>query len=44
MFPLQQDYFLYFPQVLYRYLDRAEALLAKLPLGGQYALFARKPC
>src|SRR5665213_210299 len=42
--PLQQDYFLYFPQALYRYLGRAEALLAKFPLGGQYALFARKPC
>lgn len=42
--PLEQDYFLYFPQALYRYLGRAEAALAKLPLGGQYALFSGKRC
>ena len=41
--PLQQDYFLYFPQVLYRYLGGVEAALAKVPLGGQYALFSAKP-
>jgi SAM-dependent methyltransferase len=40
--PLEQDYFLYFPQALYRYLGRVEALLAKVPLGGQYAFFSRK--
>jgi len=41
--PLEQDYFLYFPQALYRYLGRLEAMLAKAPLGGQYAVFSRKP-
>jgi SAM-dependent methyltransferase len=40
--PLQQDYFLYFPQVLYRYLGRLEGALAKVPLGGQYAVFSKK--
>lgn len=40
--PLEQDYFLYFPPALYRYLGRTEALLAKVPLGGQYALFSGK--
>jgi len=40
--PLEHDYFLYFPQVLYRYLGRLEAVLAKVPLGGQYALFSGK--
>jgi SAM-dependent methyltransferase len=40
--PLEQDYFLYFPQALYRYLGRLEAVLAKVPLGGQYALFTSK--
>lgn len=42
--PLEQDYFLYFPQALYRYLGGLEAALAKLPLGGQYALFSGKRC
>lgn len=40
--PREQDYFLYFPQALYRYLGPMEAALAKLPLGGQYALFSTK--
>jgi SAM-dependent methyltransferase len=40
--PLELDYFLYFPQALYRYLGRMEGLLAKVPLGGQYALFSSK--
>jgi len=40
--PLEQDYFLYFPQALYRYVGQVEAILAKLPLGGQYALFSTK--
>jgi SAM-dependent methyltransferase len=40
--PIEQDYFLYFPQALYRYLGRMEAWLSKVPLGGQYALFSRK--
>jgi SAM-dependent methyltransferase len=39
---LELDYFLYFPQILYRYLGPVEALLARLPLGGQYALFSSK--
>ncbi len=39
--PLAQDYFLYFPQTLYRYLGQMEALLAKVPLGGQYAIFSK---
>jgi SAM-dependent methyltransferase len=40
--PLEQDYFLYFPSALYRYVGQVEALLAKVPLGGQYALFSSK--
>lgn len=43
MAPLERDYFLYFPQALYRYLGRLEAALAKIPLGGQYALFSSRP-
>jgi hypothetical protein len=39
---VERDYFLYFPQALYRYVGRTEGLLAKLPLGGQYALFTKK--
>jgi len=39
--PLALDYFLYFPQALYRYVGWLETLLTKLPLGGQYALFSR---
>ncbi len=44
MSPLERDYFLYLPQVLYRYLGRVEAVLTKVPLGGQYAVFSRKNC
>jgi SAM-dependent methyltransferase len=40
--PLERDYFLYLPQAIYRYLGRMEAALAKVPLGGQYAVFGRK--
>lgn len=40
--PLEKLYFLYFPQWLYRYLGRMEALMAKIPVGGQYALFSSK--
>jgi len=36
---LEQDYFLYCPQALCRYLGWIEPLLARVPLGGQYALF-----
>lgn len=39
---LEQDYFLYFPRSLYRYLAALETLLAMVPLGGQYALFSEK--
>jgi len=39
----EQTYFLYFPQMLYRYLGRLEGMLAKVPLGGQYALFSQRP-
>jgi SAM-dependent methyltransferase len=38
---LEQDYFLYFPQAVYRYLGWAEPMLAKVPFGGQYALFSQ---
>lgn len=41
--PLEQDYFLFLPQALYRFLGRLEALLTRLPLGGQYAMFSDKP-
>jgi SAM-dependent methyltransferase len=44
LLPLEQDYFLYFPQALYRYIGRLEAALTKVPLGGQYAFFSRKNC
>ena len=40
--PLEQDYFLYLPEVLYRYLGCIESALARVPLGGQYALFSAK--
>jgi ubiquinone/menaquinone biosynthesis C-methylase UbiE len=43
MVPLERDYFLYFPQALYRYLGHVEAALARIPLGGQYALFSSRP-
>ena len=35
-------YFLYFPKNLYRIVGWAESWLTKIPLGGQYAVFARK--
>jgi SAM-dependent methyltransferase len=37
-----QEYFLYFPQALYRRLAPLERLLRNAPLGGQYAVFGRK--
>ena len=40
--PLEQEYFLYLPQALYRYLGFMETLLKKIPLGGQYAVFSTK--
>ena len=36
-------YFLFFPQALYAYLRGVEDGLGIVPLGGQYAVFARKP-
>ena len=39
---LEQDYFLYLPEALYRHLRKSEAMFARVPFGGQYALFARK--
>ncbi|HXI40199.1 MAG TPA: class I SAM-dependent methyltransferase [Bryobacteraceae bacterium] len=36
-------HFLYFPAKLYARLRSVEALLARVPLGGQYAVMARKP-
>ena len=36
-------YFLYFPQNIYRKARAIEALLEKVPAGGQYAAFGRKP-
>jgi len=41
--PVEQAYFLYFPQALYRYFGWMEGSFAQLPLGGQYALFSRNP-
>lgn len=40
---LRTTYFLYFPENLYGKMRRLEALLARVPAGGQYAVFARKP-
>jgi SAM-dependent methyltransferase len=37
----EQRYFLYFPEFLYRWLGGLETALAKVPLGGQYAVFGR---
>ena len=43
MAPLFSDYFLYLPERLYSRMASIESLLAKVPLGGQYALLARSP-
>jgi SAM-dependent methyltransferase len=40
---LRTNYFLYFPERLYRKLRSLEALLGRVPAGGQYAVFGRKP-
>ena len=37
-----QQYFLYFPQGLYRFLGGTEPLLEKIPFGGQYATFSER--
>ena len=39
--PLTTSYFLYLPESLYQRLGRVETLLAKAPIGGQYAVLAR---
>jgi SAM-dependent methyltransferase len=39
--PLTTSYFLYLPESLYQHLGRVETLLAKAPIGGQYAVLAR---
>lgn len=38
-----QEYFLYLPEQVYGGLKRLESALAWLPLGGQYAVFGKKP-
>ena len=40
---LGTDYFLYFPESIFRWLGALEMPLRKLPFGGQYALMARAP-
>ncbi len=40
---VSQQYFLYFPQVLYSHLAGIEALMKRIPFGGQYALFSSRP-
>jgi len=39
----EQHYFLYFPEKIYRWLGALEELLDWFPLGGQYAVFGRRP-
>ncbi len=39
---LATEHFLYLPELLYRYAAPAERALRRLPMGGQYAVFARK--
>jgi ubiquinone/menaquinone biosynthesis C-methylase UbiE len=39
---LGRSYFLLFPERLYRFSHTVESLLAKVPLGGQYAVFSQK--
>ena len=40
---LHTEFFLYLPELLYRYLAPLEALGKRLPFGGQYAAFAERP-
>lgn len=37
----QQQYFLYFPEGIYRKIGKVESALRHVPLGGQYAVFGR---
>jgi SAM-dependent methyltransferase len=39
---IESQFFLYLPEKLYTRMGRWEGLLKKVPLGGQYAMFARK--
>jgi SAM-dependent methyltransferase len=41
--PMQSQYFLYLPEKQYARMGGLERLLRKVPLGGQYSMFARKP-
>ncbi|HSP69885.1 MAG TPA: class I SAM-dependent methyltransferase [Bryobacteraceae bacterium] len=41
--PVEQAYFLYLPQALFRCAGWMEDLLARVPLGGQYGLFSQRP-
>lgn len=41
--PISEEYFLYLPEFLFKRMGRVENLLRRIPLGGQYAAFARKP-
>jgi SAM-dependent methyltransferase len=40
----RREYFLYLPKCLYRAFHRIERSLSGVPLGGQYAMFAVRPC
>ncbi len=39
---IDKSYFLYFPEGMFRYVDKLEHALRKLPFGGQFAVFGRK--
>jgi hypothetical protein len=39
--PHKTEYFLYFPERLYKTCGHWEGLMRRLPLGGQYAVFSR---
>jgi hypothetical protein len=39
---LATDFFLYLPESLFRNFGIVEGIFSKVPLGGQYALMARK--
>ncbi len=41
--PVSTEYFLYLPERIYNACAPLESLLSKVPLGGQYAVFGRKP-
>jgi SAM-dependent methyltransferase len=41
--PVATEYFLLLPERLFRFLSFTENMLKPIPLGGQYAMFGRKP-